>query len=74
MKVTIIPTVIGALCTVTKGLLQRLEDLKIRGQVETIETTAFFKIGLNTEKNPGDLRNFAVTKTLVRNHQLKRVK
>ena len=36
MKVTIIPIVIGALGTVTKGL----KDLEITGQVETIQTTA----------------------------------
>ena len=40
MKVMIIPIVIGALCTVTKGLVQGVEDLKIRGRVETIQTTA----------------------------------
>ena len=34
-KVTGIPIVIGALDTVTKGLRQGLEDLEIRGQVET---------------------------------------
>ena len=28
------------------------------------------KIGKNTKKNPGDFRRFAVTQTLVRNHQL----
>ena len=27
-------------------------------------------IGQNTEKSPGDLERFAVTQTLVRNHQL----
>ena len=32
----IIPIVIDALSTVTKGLIQGLEDLKIRGRVETI--------------------------------------
>ncbi len=36
MKVTIIPIVIGALGTVTKGLLLGLKDLEIRGRVETI--------------------------------------
>ena len=36
MKVTIIPIVIGALCTVAKGLLKGLEDLEIKGKVETI--------------------------------------
>ena len=37
LKVTMIPIVIGALTTVTKGLVQRLEDLKIRGLEETIQ-------------------------------------
>ena len=36
MKVMIIPIVIGALGTVTKGLVQGMEDLEIRGRVETI--------------------------------------
>ena len=40
MKVTIIPTVTGAIGTVTKGLLKGLEDLEVDGQVETIQTTA----------------------------------
>ena len=40
MKRTKIPIVIGALGTVTKGLVQGLDDLEIRGQVETIQTTA----------------------------------
>ena len=43
MKVTIIPIVIGAFGTVTKGLLKGLEDLEIGGLVETIQTTAFFR-------------------------------
>ena len=37
---TVIPTVIGKLCTVIKGLLQRLKNLEIRGQADTIETAA----------------------------------
>ena len=36
MKVTIIPIVFCALGTITKGLLKGLEDLKVGGQVETI--------------------------------------
>ena len=36
MKVTVITVVIGALGTVTKGLVQGLEDLEIRERVETI--------------------------------------
>ena len=40
MKMTIKLIVIGTLGTVTEGLLKGLEDLEIRGQVETIQTTA----------------------------------
>ena len=41
--VTIIPIVIGAFGTVTKGLLKGLEDLEVGGRVETIQTTALLK-------------------------------
>ena len=61
MKVAIIPIVIGAFGTVTKGLLKGLEDLEIRGRAETIHQ--------NTEKSPGDLRRLAVTQTPVKNSQ-----
>ena len=43
MKATIILIVIGALGTVTKGLLKELEDLEVGGQVETIQTTALLR-------------------------------
>ena len=43
MKVTIIPIVIGAFGTVTKGLLKGLEDLEVGGRVDTIQTTALLK-------------------------------
>ena len=43
MKVTIVPIVIGALNTVTKGLLKGLEDLEVGWRVETIQTTALLK-------------------------------
>ena len=43
MKVTIIPIVIGAFSTVTKGLLKGLEDLEIRGQAEIIQTTTLLR-------------------------------
>ena len=43
MKVTIIPIVIDALVTVTKGLLQELQDLEITGRVETVQTTALLR-------------------------------
>ena len=40
MKLTVISVVSGVFGTVVKVLLQRLEDLEIRGRVETILTTA----------------------------------
>ena len=43
MQVTIIPIVIGAFGTVTKGLLKGLEDLEVGGRVETIQTTALLR-------------------------------
>ena len=43
IKVTITTIVIGALDTVTKGLVQGLEDLKIKGREETIQTTALLR-------------------------------
>ena len=67
MKVTIIPIVIGAFGTVTKGLLKGLDDLEVGGRGETIQTTATEK---NTEKSPGDLRRLAVTQSPVKDHQL----
>ena len=42
---TIILIAIGALGTVTKGLLKGREDLEIRGRVETIQTTALLRSG-----------------------------
>ena len=36
----VIPIVIGALETIPKGLIKGLEDLEIRGQIETIQSTA----------------------------------
>ena len=43
MKVTVILIVIGALGTVTKGLVQGLENLEIKGRVEPIQTTALLR-------------------------------
>ena len=42
-KVTIIPIVIGALGTVTKVLVQGLEDVEITRRVETVQTTALLR-------------------------------
>ena len=70
MKVTIVPIVIGAFSTVTEGLLNGLEDLKVGGRVETIQTTELLKTAQNTEKSSGDLRRLVVSQTPVKNHQL----
>ena len=43
VKETIIPIVTGAFGTITKGLLRVLEDLKVDGWVEIIQTTALLK-------------------------------
>ena len=43
MQVTIIPFVIGAFGTVTKGLRKGLEDLEVCGRAETIETIALLR-------------------------------
>ena len=38
MKVTIMPIVIDAFGTVTKGLLKRLEDMEVGRRLEAIQT------------------------------------
>ena len=43
MKMTVIPLIIGELGTVTKSLIMVLEDMEIRGQEETIQTTALLR-------------------------------
>ena len=43
MQVTIIPIVISAFGTVTKGLLKGLDDLEVGGRVETIQTTILLR-------------------------------
>ena len=43
MNMTLIPIVIGELETIRKGLVKKLEDLEIRGQVKTIQTTDLSK-------------------------------
>ena len=43
MKVTIVPIMIGAFGTITKGLLKGLEDLEVGGRVETIQLTALLR-------------------------------
>ena len=70
MKVTIVQIVIGALGTVTKGLVHGLEGLEIRGQVETIQTSVLFRSARILRRVLEDLGRLVVTETLLRNHQL----
>ena len=43
MEVMIVSIVIGALGTITKGLLKGLEDLEVGGRVQIIQTTALLR-------------------------------
>ena len=43
-KMTIIPIVIGAFGTVTKGLLEGLDDLEVGGRVETLQVTSLLRM------------------------------
>ena len=43
MKIMMIAIVTGPLGTVIKGLVQRLEDSEIRGQVKTFQTTGLLR-------------------------------
>ena len=52
MKVTIIAIMIGAFGTVTKGLLEGLEDLEVGGRDH--QNNSIIQNGQNTKKSPGD--------------------
>ena len=43
MGVTVIPVVVGVLGTVPKDLERRIEELEIRGRIDTIQTTALLR-------------------------------
>ena len=68
MKVTILPIVIGAFGTVTKGLFKSLEDLEVSDRVET--NNSIIENGQNTENSLGNLRRLAVTESPVKDYQL----
>ena len=58
MQVTIIPIVIGAFGTVTKGLQKGLEDLEVGRRMETIQTTVLLRTAIILRRVPetlGDL-------------------
>ena len=69
-KVTIIPILIGAFGTITKGLFKGPEDLEFEGRVKTIQTTAQLRaarILRRVLETRGDL----LSHTPVKGHQLK---
>ena len=70
MKETIVPIVIGALDTVTKGLLKGPRGLGSWRTGTDYPNDNIAEDGQNTETSPGDLRRLAVTQTPVKNHQL----
>ena len=43
MRMTIVPIVIDAFSTVSKGLLKSLDDMDVGGRVETIQMTALLR-------------------------------
>ena len=67
---TVISIVFGVPSTIIKVLFLGLEDLEIRGRVETIPTTGLSRFGQYTEKSHRDSNRFAVTQTPVRNYPL----
>ena len=50
------PIIVGALGTVTSGLVKGQEDLEIRGQAETNQTIALLRSGRMLRRISGDLR------------------
>ena len=43
MELTVVPVVVGALGTGFKSLEKGLEEIKIKGKIETIKTTALLR-------------------------------
>ena len=72
MKIRVLPIVIGALGTVPKGLVKRMEDLEIRGLGNKSGDHPNYyitEIGQNIQ-SPGDFRRYSVTETPVKNHHI----
>ena len=60
MKVTVIPIVIGALETIPKCLVKGLDDIEIRGRVETIQITVLLRILRRDLETWGDLLSLKI--------------
>ena len=70
MKITVIPIVVGALGTVTKDLVKGLENLEVRGQVETIQTTTLLRSARILRGVLEACRDFFFTQTPVKDLRL----
>ena len=70
MKMTIIPSLIGAFSTVFKRLLKGPGGLGCWRWSVDRPNYRIFENGQNTEKSPGDSRRLPVTQTQVKDHQL----
>ena len=70
MKVTIVPIVIDAFGTITKGWLKKLGGLGSWGTCRDYTNDSIAESDQNTETSAGDLRRLAVTQTPVKNHLL----
>ncbi len=71
IKVTVIPIVIDAFGTVTKGLVlgTRAGGLVNKRTSGNHPNYCIIKIGQNTEKSPEKLRRLAVTQTQEKDHK-----
>ena len=67
MKVPVIPIDVGAFGTIPKGLERGLQELEIRGRIETVQTTALLRSAWILR---GDLKIFAAIQTPVTDNQL----
>ena len=63
-KVTVVPIVINALGTVSKGLERRPKELEVRGRIETIQPTAWLisaRIARRVLENRRDLLSLSLS-------------
>ena len=58
MRVTVMPTLISAIETISKGFIRGLEELDIGGRAKTIKTTALLRL---VRIPRGILENLAIT-------------
>ena len=70
MKVTVIPIVIGAFGTVTKGIIKGPGGFGSWRPSGDHPNNSVIENGQNTEKSPGNLRRLAVTQSPVKDHQM----